>query len=330
METSVLPTLSTGVEPRRSDRGRFASLLLVLEVGLCIGATGGAAYLITESHTAMTADYLARTPFSSWTIPGLLLALCVALPAGVVAAGAATRRTYAHVGHPLVGLTLIGWIVVQVAVLGPISLLQPAMVAWGLAILLLGLANYRRWHTGWGATPAECGGVMAGDTLVVRPHFVATRAITIDAPREAVWPWIIQMGYGRARWSGDDLLNTHGRRGAESIEARWQRLRVGDPVRMSARADDHTAFRVRAFVPYQLLVWAKPDATWSWRLDEAGSGTTRLVTRVRARYEGAAALLGAPLMEIGDYSMMRRCLLGIKTRAERPSSGAISDLGGSR
>jgi hypothetical protein len=204
------------------------------------------------------------------------------------------------------------------------------MFAWGLAMLLLGLPNYRQWHTGWGATAAERAGVMAGDSLIVRPHFVATRAITIDAPTEAVWPWIIQMGYGRAGWYSYDLLDNRGRRSTQGIEARWQQLRIGDRVRMSARADDHTAFRVRALVPYQLLVWAKPDATWSWRLEAAGSGTTRLVTRVRARYEGAAALLGAPLMEIGDYPMMRRCLLGIKTGAERPSSGAMSDPGGSR
>jgi hypothetical protein len=197
-------------------------------------------------------------------------------------------------------------------------------------MLLLGLPNYRQWHTGWGATAAERAGVMAGDTLIVRPHFVATRAITIDAPREAVWPWIIQMGHGRAGWYSYDLLDNRARHGAQSVEARWQRIRVGDPVRMSARVDDHTAFRVRAFVPYQLLVWAKPDATWSWRLEDAEGGTTRLVTRIRARYEGATALVGVPLMEIGDYPMMRRCLLGIKARAEHPSNRSISHTGGSR
>jgi hypothetical protein len=78
----------------------------------------------------------------------------------------------------------MGWIVVQLIVLGPVSLLQPAMFAWGLVTLLLGAANYRRWHTGWGATAAE----LAGDELMIRAHFVATRAIAIDAPPQAVWP----------------------------------------------------------------------------------------------------------------------------------------------
>ena len=174
METSVLPAAGSDIASPRPDRGRFARCLLGLEVGLCIGAAGGAWYLIAEPHTAMLTDYLARTPFSSWIVPGLLLALCVALPAGVVAFGTATRRTYAHAGHPVLGLTLMGWIVVQLIVLGPMSLLQPAMFVWGLVILLLGAANYRRWHTGWGATAAERSAELAGDELMIRAHFVAT------------------------------------------------------------------------------------------------------------------------------------------------------------
>jgi hypothetical protein len=309
------------------DRGCFAGVLLALEVGLCVGAAGGAVDLITAPHNAMPADLLARTPFSSWVIPGYLLAACLAVPAGVVAFGIATNRTYAHVGHPLLGLTLLGWIIVQVAVIGSISWLQPAMFAWGLAILVLGAANYRRWHTGWGATRAERVAVMAGDDLIVDPHFTPTRATTIDAPPEAVWPWIIQMGYGRAGWYSYDLLDNLGRRSAQRIEPKWQEVRLGDPLPMSARVDDHTAFRVVAFTPFRVMVWAKPDSTWSWRLQRTDTGGTRLVTRVRARYSGAAALLAAPLMEIGDFPMMRRCLLGIKARAEHPSSRSIVQAG---
>jgi hypothetical protein len=328
METSVLPAAGLDIASPRADRGRFARSLLVLEVGLCIGAVGGAWHLIAEPHTAMPADYLPRTPFPSWIVPGVLLALCVGLPAGVVAFGTTTRRTYAHAGHPMLGLTLMGWIVVQLIVLGPVSLLQPAMFAWGLVILLLGAANYRRWHTGWGATAVEGSAELAGDELMARPHFVATRAVTIDAPPQAVWPWIVQIGYGRAGWYSYDLLDNRGRHSAERVEPRWQQLRVGDPVPMSRRMDDHTTFRVLAFIPYRVMVWAKPDATWSWQLQETETGTTRLVTRIRARYSGAAALVGVPLMEIGDFPMMRRCLLGIRARAERPSNRSTIVAGG--
>jgi hypothetical protein len=143
MDTSVLPTARAGIAPHRGSQGPFARLLVGLEMALFVGAAGGAGYLMGEPHTAMPANYLTRTPFSSWTVPGVLLALCIAVPAGVVAFGTATRRGYALVGHPLLGVTLMGWIVVQLAVLGPISLLQPAMLAYGLAIALLGLANHR-------------------------------------------------------------------------------------------------------------------------------------------------------------------------------------------
>jgi hypothetical protein len=73
----------------------------------------------------------------------------------------------------------------------------------------------------------------------------------------------VQIGYGRAGWYSYDRLDNRGRHSAERIEPRWQRLRVGDPVPMSARIDDHTTFRVLAFIPYRVMVWAKPDATWS-------------------------------------------------------------------
>ena len=65
MDTSVLPAAGLGIASPRADRGRFARCLLGLEVGLCVGAAGGAWYLSAEPHTAMPADYLARTPFSS-------------------------------------------------------------------------------------------------------------------------------------------------------------------------------------------------------------------------------------------------------------------------
>jgi len=317
MGTTMLPTRGPDVRSEESGRGRFARALLTLETGLCAAAAGGAYYLVTTPHDAMPASALARTPFSTWVVPGVLLAVCVAAPAGVVAFGAAARRAYAHAGHPLLGLALMGWIVVQVAVIGPVSWLQPAMFAWGLAILVLGSANYRRWHTGWGATPTERTAAMAGDELIIGPHFTPTRAVTIDAPPEAVWPWIVQMGYGRAGWYSYDLVDNLGHHSAERIEPRWQDVHLGDAVPMSGRVDDRTAFRVCALTPYRAIVWAKPDSTWSWRLRPTATGGTRLVTRVRARYTGPGAPLSAALMEIGDFPMMRRCLLGIKARAER-------------
>ena len=267
METSALPAAGLNIASPRAERGRFARSLLGLEVGLCVGAAGGAWHLIAEPHTAMPAAYLSRTPFSSWIAPGALLALCVALPAGVVAFGTTTRRTYAHAGHPALGLTLMGWIVVQLIVLGPASLLQPAMFAWGLVILLLGAANYRRWHSGWGATAAERSAELAGDELMIKAHFVANRAIAIGAPPQAVWPWIVQIGYGRAGWYSYDLLDNRGRHGAERIDPRWQRLRVGDPVPMSPAS--MTTRRSECSRSSRTAPWCGPSPT------RRGAGSSR-------------------------------------------------------
>jgi hypothetical protein len=110
-----------------------------------VAALGGAFFLFTHPFDAMGPVVLERLPFDSYVWPGILLAACVALPAAAVAAGALARLPAAHVGHPLLGLTLIGWIVVQVLIIGPYWL-QPVVAAWGAVLFGLGAANYRRWH----------------------------------------------------------------------------------------------------------------------------------------------------------------------------------------
>lgn len=69
---------------------------------------------------------------------------------------------------------------------------------------------YRGWHLRWGATPAETAASLPGDALVPHAQFKATRAITIDAPPEAVWPWLVQAGCQRAGFYSNDLLDNLG------------------------------------------------------------------------------------------------------------------------
>lgn len=75
--------------------------------------------------------------------------------------------------------------------------------------------SYRRWHTRWGATDAEVSGPVPGDEIVPKASFNATRAITIEAPPEQVWPWIVQMGYRRAGFYTYDLLDNAGYESAD-------------------------------------------------------------------------------------------------------------------
>jgi hypothetical protein len=69
------------------------------------------------------------------------------------------------------------------------------MLAGGAPLVYFGFL--RDWHLHWGATPQEAGGELAGDELMPEPGIVATRAVEIDAPPSAVWPWLVQMGPGR-------------------------------------------------------------------------------------------------------------------------------------
>jgi hypothetical protein len=190
-----------------------------------------------------------------------------------------------------------------------------------LAATAIAFALYRRWHLRWGATADEVAASMPGDEFFPGAGFEATRAIRIDAPPEAVWPWLAQVGFGRAGFYSYDLLDNLGRRSAERIVPGLQALAVGDWIPMMAgRPTERTAFRVRAFEEPRWMLWAKPDSSWAWRLEPAGDGATRLVTRVRCRYslrDFPGVLLTIPLLELADFPMMRRMLLGMKHRAER-------------
>ena len=73
--------------------------------------------------------------------------------------------------------------------------------------ILLTAPLYRRWHLHWGATPAEIAEVLPGDALVPDAQFKATRATSIDALPEAVWPWLVQVGCLRAGFYSNDLLD---------------------------------------------------------------------------------------------------------------------------
>ena len=87
------------------------------------------------------------------------------------------------------------------------------MIYLALAIvfsLCVYLVLIRPWQLRWGATDAEVARSLPGDEVVTRPSFNATRAITIQARPEAVWPWIVQIGSRRAGWYSLDQIDNAG------------------------------------------------------------------------------------------------------------------------
>lgn len=185
---------------------------------------------------------------------------------------------------------------------------------------------YRRWHLRWGATVDEVHGHLPGDAIVPVPRFEATRAVTIDAPPAAVWPWLAQIGRGRAGFYAYDLLDNAGEPSAERILPEHQHLAVGDlAAPMALPADDRNSFRVFGFEEPEWLGWAKPGSTWVWVLRPLDDGQrTRLVVRLKATDRLPWSLVSAPLLELGDFPMMRKELLGIKARAEAGDGSALT------
>jgi hypothetical protein len=182
----------------------------------------------------------------------------------------------------------------------------------------------------WGATRAEVAAPMPGDDIVRRAQFNATRAITIQAPPEQVWPWIAQLGYRRGGFYTYDLVDNAGERSADRIIEEYQRIQVGDLIPMWHEARGLAiAYRVDSFQTNEWMLWVhrpheheQPDSTWSWQLLRSDD-RTRLITRMKQDYRWQTprlAMFNLILMEFGDFAMERRMLKGIKARAERVKS----------
>lgn len=186
-----------------------------------------------------------------------------------------------------------------------------------------------------GSTRAERAAVLPGDEVVVRPHFTTDHAITIEAPPDAVWPWLVQMGWHRAGWYTarwvDLLLFPANEAAADRVEARWQGLAVGDQV-PDGPPETECFFIVRELVPSRHLVLhsrshlppdfrdrfgATIDWTWVFSLTDLGGGRTRFHFRSRARltpwWLSAAYLL---VIVPADHIMSRQMLRGVQARAE--------------
>ncbi len=182
--------------------------------------------------------------------------------------------------------------------------------------VLLVWSVYRPWALTWGSTDEEIARSMPGDEVLEQPIFDATRAVTIEATPDEIWPWIVQIGYRRAGFYSYDALDNDGVPSADRILPEYQNLEVGDHIPLSKSAD----VRVAELEPPRSMVlvfevdgdWS--GATWVWGLYPENASHTRLVTRLRANPEITGSRI---FLDLGEIIMMRKCMLGIKRRAER-------------
>jgi hypothetical protein len=213
---------------------------------------------------------------------------------------------------------------------------------------ILAATALRRLSYHSGATSGEVNAALPGDDVIAHPMAEWTRAATIEATPAGVWPWLVQMGYGRGGWYTneriDQLIWRTSATNASQIVPELQDLAVGDIV---ADGPDHAAyFHVRTIEPERAIVYhsirhpyrghpladTEPstlaameqrllqrgrflDFSWAFVLEPITVGRSRLIIRTRANYGPAA--LGALVVLLGlvDLFHAHTILRGIAVRA---------------
>jgi hypothetical protein len=202
-------------------------------------------------------------------------------------------------------------IVIGLAALAALALVLAAV--YGFAI--------RPHQLHWGATPEEIVRSMPADNAVAHPAFDATRAITIRSRPEQIWPWLAQMGYGRAGFYGYDLIENPGGgsslRSARTILPQFQNPHSGDVLPLSVAA----SLVYGPIEPNHHVVWLgrdnPPGGVFIWQLVPVDEGHTRLISRIRWRYPHSAFgfALGV-FTEFADHVAVRAILRGVRDRVE--------------
>ena len=188
------------------------------------------------------------------------------------------------------------------------------------------LARGRALH--WGASQVERSVGLPGDALVPDADLVATRAITVHATAERVWPWLVQLGQGRGGFYSYDALEGLfglGITSADRIEERWQELAVGDEVRLApdfglqvAVLDAPHALVLHGAGPALPDEDAPPfDFSWAFVLRPGPTpGSCRLVVRERyACIEPWARWMVEGVSWV-SLLMTERMLRGVRDRAQ--------------
>ena len=139
--------------------------------------------------------------------------------------------------------------------------------------------------TNFRASREEQRRTMPADSIVPNPIYAETRAITIGAAAERIWPWLVQMGSGRAGWYAFDWIDNGGHPSAESVLLQYQHITSGDILPALPGMKD--AFLVTEVDPPRRLVLTVPDATfgsrvsWEFFLEPLDQIQTRLIVRGR-------------------------------------------------
>jgi len=169
----------------------------------------------------------------------------------------------------------------------------------------------------WGATDSEVAARLPGDELLEDADRASTRAIGIDAPAGAVWPWLAQMGPsprgGAYTYDWIENLLKLDMHSVNRVLPEFQHPHIGDTIVFGS-----STMRLEFVEPGHAICWRSADGNWVWTFAIAqDGGGTRLISRNSYRLPTTAARIGMLPMEPASLVMERKMLRGIKQRAER-------------
>ena len=220
----------------------------------------------------------------------------------------------------MIGVIVGGCMVVALSVLASLmvwlgvsrGLLAGAMMLATVVATYIALIG--PWQRRWGATEEEVRGAMPGDDLLPAEAASSTRAITINAPPEMVFPWLLQIGYGRGGWYSYDWIDNDGRPSVDRILPELQQLAIGDQIVMVPGMGPI----VRAIERDRLLLCGdQASGTWCIILQPTDRGGCRLLSRWRQQWKLTPATV--PWIAISDpgaFLMERKMLKNLKRLAE--------------
>jgi hypothetical protein len=199
-----------------------------------------------------------------------------------------------------------------------------------VVVVIAGSAVYHRrvrpWLVRWGATDDEVARELPGDELVDGDGPRTTRAVTVDAPPSAVWPWLAQIGEDRGGFYSyawlERLAGCH-MHNASTARAEWQHHGPGETIWLARRYGEVGRQVVARIEPERVLAMVSPadydridtgrraSGAWTFVLEPAPANRTRLIAR------GSGGAVGTPLFDVAHFVMEQKMLRGIKERAER-------------
>jgi hypothetical protein len=219
-----------------------------------------------------------------------------------------------------IGLIIIGCILLNFGVLtGLVASLGVAVgIGVGILIAVTTVAGYIAivgpWQRRWGATDEEVARELPGDELLREDAPSTTRAITIEATPEAVFQWLVQIGFRRGGWYSYDWIDNDGKPSVDRIVPALQRLRVGDRIEMFPGFGPV----VREIVPNQYIASSGETDTWCLLVEPVARRRTRLISRWRQDWpKSVGTYVWTLLADPGAFVMEQKMLRTIRDLAER-------------